>query len=106
MFNQTPEHLLMDIENDSDSSLDSDDSFSKRQQTGAFKVFSPSELDDNDVYYTDYRKAKKLFKRLHKKTQEMRHEQIQYIINTFKILILFLQVAERLNLYQARHIPN
>ena len=58
---------------------------------------SASSLDENDVYLADYKKSKKLFRRLHKNTLEMRHEQICYIINTFKILVLFLQISDGLN---------
>lgn len=69
-------------------------------------MFHVPDPDDDDVYTLDYKKAKKLFRRLHTKTQDMRHEQIQYIINSLKMLILFLQVAEKMNLNQQRNIPN
>lgn len=54
----------------------------------------------DDEYTQGYTKAKKLFKKMHKKTDEMRQEQVQYILNTFKILVLFLVVISKLNLLQ------
>ena len=91
---------MIDIDLESDSGDDSEDDSSKEDTNGSREGkrrgrysldHPPSEFhDDYEEYTVDYDKAKKLFRRVHRKTQEMRLEQIQYIVNTFKILILFL----------------
>ena len=44
-----------------------------------------------DVYIKGYRKARKHFKNLLKESEDMRKEQLAYILNSLKLLCVFLQ---------------
>jgi len=52
---------------------------------------------------TGFKKAKKKMVKVQKDMSELRLEQIQYMLNTFKILIIFLRIIKKLgNLNQVK----
>jgi hypothetical protein len=57
-----------------------------------------------DIYIVNYRKQRRLFKHLLAQKAEMRREQITYILNTLRILTVFLQVVSLIG-YRGKQKP-
>ena len=63
--------------------------------------YGESSLKDDgpDEYTLRFKHARKKFRRLKLLMEDMRQEQMQYIINTIKVLVLFLQITRKVNVF-------
>jgi hypothetical protein len=111
IFDLSSEHILMGMEAPDDDHLGTDNTNTQResrdQRATAQKGFGrhPQDLPSQPNQYKEsYFRARKLFVSLRKQNDEMRQEQIHYIIGSLKLLVIFLKVSSALDLH--RTSPN
>lgn len=63
--------------------------------------YGESSLKDDgpDEYTLRFKHARRKFRRLKLLMEDMRQEQMQYILNTLKVLFLFLQITRKVNIF-------
>lgn len=110
IFDLSSEHVLMGMEapEDDDGTDNTTTQRESREQKGPARRNVTRRLSDMpsqpNQYKESYFKARKLFVSLRKQNDEMRQEQIHYIIGSLKLLVIFLKVSSALDLH--RTSPN
>lgn len=63
-----------------------------------------ADYEDMDEYTLGFLERRKRYQEFQSLTAEMRTEQIQYILNTIKVLVLFLQICQKMQ--DGNFVPN
>ena len=63
-----------------------------------------ADYEDMDEYTLGFLERRKRYEEFQSLTAEMRTEQIHYIINTIKVLVLFLQICQKMQ--DGNFVPN